>query len=44
MSTVFVVVSHFVEVVLIELTDETGKIAVLEMFGQNGFCEPFVLL
>lgn len=35
MSTLFVVVSHFVEIVLVELSDEAGKVAVLEMFWED---------
>lgn len=31
------------EVVLIELSDEACEIAVLEVFGQDGFGEPLVL-
>lgn len=31
------------KVVFIQLADETRKIAVLEMFGQDGFGESFVL-
>lgn len=43
MTAVFVVVSHLVEVVLVELANEAGKIAVLEVFGQDRLCESFVL-
>jgi hypothetical protein len=40
---VFVVLSNLVEVIFVELPDETGKIAVLEMFGKNQFRELLVL-
>lgn len=43
MSTLFVVVSHFVEIVLIELSDEAGEVAMLEMFWEDRFGESFVL-
>jgi hypothetical protein len=43
LAILFVVVSNFVEVVLVQLTNEAGKVAVLEMFGQNVFCEFLVL-
>jgi hypothetical protein len=33
----------FVEVVFVELTHETGKVAVLEMFGQDVLCKLLVL-
>lgn len=33
LSRVLIVVSHFVEVVLVQLTDEASEIAVLEVFG-----------
>lgn len=39
----FIVLAHFVEVVLVELADETGKVAVFEVFGENGFGEFFAL-
>ena len=43
-STAFlVVVSHFVEVVLVQLADETGEVAVLEVFRQDVFGEFLVL-
>lgn len=43
MSAIFVVVSHLVEVIFIELADKAGKVAVLEVFGQDRLCEAFVL-
>ena len=39
----FVVVPHFVEIVFVELANEAGEIAVLEVFRKYGFCEFFVL-
>jgi hypothetical protein len=33
LAILFVVVSNFVEVVLVQLTNEAGKVAVLEMLG-----------
>lgn len=35
--------SDFVKIVFIQLADKTGKVAVLKMFGQNGFGKSFVL-
>lgn len=32
-----------VEVILVQLADETGKVAVFEMFGQDGFGESLIL-
>jgi hypothetical protein len=43
LAVLFIVVSNFVEVVLVQLTNEAGKVAVLEMFGQDVFCEFLVL-
>ena len=43
MSALFIVMSHLVEVILVELAHEAGKIAMLEMFGQDGLGEPFIL-
>lgn len=43
LAIVLVVLSDFVEVVLVQLSNETGKVAMFEMLGQNGFREPFVL-
>jgi hypothetical protein len=40
---VFVVLSDLVEVILVQLTDETCKVAVLEVLGQNGLGELLVL-
>lgn len=34
-----IVLANFVEIVLVELANKTGKIAVLEVLGQDGFCE-----
>ncbi len=33
MTTFFVVMSHLVEIILVELSDETGEVAMLEVLG-----------
>ena len=38
-----VALPHFVEVILIQLTDEAGKVAVLEMLRENCVCKLFIL-
>ena len=43
-STLLVVVSDFMEVVLVQLAHKAGEVAVLEMFGEYGFGESLVLL
>lgn len=43
MSTLLIVVSHFVKVVFIQLPDEARKVTVLEMFRKDGFGESFIL-
>lgn len=43
MAALLIVVPHFVKIVFVELAHETGEIAVLEMFGQDGFGKAFVL-
>lgn len=43
LAVFLIVVPYFVEVVFIELPDKAGKVAVLEMLGENVFCEFFVL-
>ena len=43
MSAILIVVSHLVEVVLVELADETREVAVLEMLGKNRLGESLVL-
>lgn len=43
LSILLVVVAHFVEVVLVELANKTGKVAVLEMLWQDVFGEFFIL-
>ena len=35
--------SHLVKVILVELSNEAGKVAVFEVFGKDGFGESFVL-
>ena len=39
----FVVVPYFVEVVLVELSDEASEVAVFEVLGQDGFGKLLVL-
>ena len=41
--TLFVIVPYFMEIVLVELTDKTGEVAVLEMLRKNGFRELLIL-
>lgn len=43
MSTLFIVVSHLVEVVLVELAHKAGEVAMLEMFGKDRLGESFIL-
>lgn len=42
-ASVFVVVSHFVKVVLVQLTDEAGKVAMLEMLRKDVFGKFLIL-
>jgi hypothetical protein len=42
-SIVFIVLSDLVEVIFVQLSNEASKVAVLEMFRQNQFCEFFIL-
>lgn len=41
--TLFVVVPHFVEIVLVELAHKAREVAMLEVFWENRFGESFVL-
>ncbi len=43
MPTLFVVVSHLVEVVFVELAHKAGEVAMFEMFGQDRLGEPLIL-
>lgn len=43
MTAFFVVVSDLMEIVLIELSNKTCKVAMLEVFGEDGFGESFIL-
>lgn len=43
LSVLFVVVPHFVKVIFVQLSNKTGKIAVLEMLWQYVFREFFIL-
>lgn len=42
-TPLLIVVSHFVEVILVELANKTGEVAVLEVFRQDVFREALVL-
>lgn len=43
LTSVLVIMSHFVEIVLVQLPYKACKIAMLEVFGQDGFGKPFIL-
>lgn len=43
LPSIFIVVSHFMEVVFIQLADKAGEIAMFEMFRQDGLGKSFVL-
>lgn len=43
MTILLIVVSHFVEVIFVQLANKTGEVAVLEMLRENVFRELFVL-
>lgn len=43
MPILLVILSDFVEIVLVQLADETGKVAVLEVSGQDCFGKFFAL-
>lgn len=42
-SAFFIVLAHFVKVVLVQLPNKTGEVAVLEVFGKYRFGEFLVL-
>jgi len=44
LSVFFIVVTNFVEIVFIQLTDKTSKVAMLEVLGEYMFCKFFVLV
>jgi hypothetical protein len=44
LSVFFIIVTDFVEIVLVQLADETGKVAMFEVFGKYVFGELLVLL
>lgn len=44
LAVFLIVVPDLVKVVLVQLTDETGEVAMLEMLWQNVLCEFFVLI
>ena len=43
LSALFIVVSHLVEVVFVELAHEAGEVAMLEVFGKDRLCESLIL-
>lgn len=43
MAIVFIVVSYLVEIILVELADKAGEVAVFEMFGENRLGKSLVL-
>jgi len=43
MAALLVIVSHFMEVIFVQLAYEACEIAMLEVFRQDGFGEPLVL-
>ena len=43
MSALFIVVPDFVEVIFIELPNKAGKVAMLEVFREDGLGEAFIL-
>ena len=43
MPTLFIVVSHLVEVILVELAHEAGEVAMFEMFRKDRLGESFIL-
>ena len=43
LAVVLIVVPHFVEIVLVQLPDEAGKVAVLEVLREDVLCEFLVL-
>jgi len=43
LSILFIVVSDLVEVVFVELTDETGEVGMLEVLGKDVLCESLIL-
>lgn len=43
MSAFFIIVPDFVKVILVELPNETGEVAMLEVFGENRLGEMFIL-
>jgi hypothetical protein len=44
LSVFLIVVPHFVEIVLVELSDKTRKVAVLKVLGQDVLGKLFVLV
>ena len=43
LTSFFIVVPNFMEIILVQLSDEARKIAMLEMFRENGLGELLVL-
>lgn len=43
LTGILVIMSNFVEIVLVQLPYKACKVAMLEVFGQDGLSEPFIL-
>lgn len=43
LSIIFIVLPNLVEIILVQLADETREVAVLEVLGEDGFREFLVL-
>lgn len=43
LTILLIIVSHFVKVVLVQLANETGEVAVLEVLGKDVFGELLIL-
>ena len=43
LAGLLIIVTHFVEIVFVELSDEAGEIAVLEVLGEDVFGESLIL-
>jgi hypothetical protein len=43
LTIILIIMPHFMEIVFVQLSNETREVAVLEVFGQNVLCEFLVL-
>jgi len=43
LSTLLIVMPNLVEIILVELANEAGEVAVFEVLWEDGFCKSFVL-